>query len=147
MASSSHPMKSLVQLGQLGLLAAVFVAFLKQGSAQDLTSPTSPVANIANTNPAPVTDKKAVPGPFHGKLMAIDKVAKTISVGKRTFHITSETKMKKAGRPATLQDAIVGEPASGYVKPTPDGKWIAASVNFGPKVPENGLPQKKKPAK
>jgi len=88
-------------------------------------------------------EKKHVAGPFHGKLLAVNKNAKTISVGKRVFQITSETKMKKAGRPATLQDAIVGEPVSGYVKPTPDGRWIAASVNFGPKPQENGVPAKK----
>ena len=77
--------------------------------------------------------KKPVPGPFHGKLAAVDKTAKTITVGKRTFQITAETKINKAGQPATLNDGVVGEVASGYVKPTEDGKWLATTINFGPK--------------
>ena len=100
-----------------------------------------------NTNPPPVTksaaspgteqakpDKKPVAGPFHGKLAAIDQVAKTITVGKRTFQITAASKIKKAGQPALLKDGVVGEPVSGYVKPSPDGKLVATTVNFGPKL-------------
>ena len=77
--------------------------------------------------------KPAKAGPFHGKLVAVDKVAKTITVGKRTFQITSESKLKKNGKPATLEAAVIGETASGYVKPSPDGKLVATTVNFGPK--------------
>ena len=72
-------------------------------------------------------------GPFHGKLAALDKSAKTITVGKRTFLVTAESKIHKAGRPAHLEDGVVGEPVSGYVKPTPDGKLVATTINFGPK--------------
>ena len=78
--------------------------------------------------------KKASAGPFHGKLAAMDKTAKTITVGKRTFQITSETKMKKGGKPATMADGLVGEEVSGYVKPAEDGKLFATTVTFGPKV-------------
>lgn len=80
-------------------------------------------------------EKAAKGGPFHGKLAALDKVAKTITVGKRTFQISSETKIKKSGKPATLEDGVVGETVSGYVKPAADGKLVASTVNFGPKVP------------
>jgi len=79
------------------------------------------------------SEKKPTAGPFHGKLAAVDKTGKTITVGKRTFQITSETKMFKAGKPATLDEGIVGDEASGYVKPTEDGKLVATKVNFGPK--------------
>jgi len=83
-------------------------------------------------------EKKAVAGPFHGNLAAMDKAAKTITVGKRTFQITSETKIHKAGKPATFEEGVVGEEVSGYVKPTDDGKWIATTVNFGPKTETKG---------
>ena len=72
-------------------------------------------------------------GPFHGKLAALDKSAKTITVGKRTFLVTAESKIHKAGKPAHLEDGVVGEPVSGYVKPTADGKLVATTINFGPK--------------
>lgn len=71
--------------------------------------------------------------PFRGKLAAVDKTAKTITIGKSVYLITSETKIKKAGQPATLADGVIGEPASGYAKPTADGKMWASSLNFGPK--------------
>src|SRR4026209_743725 len=51
--------------------------------------------------------------PFHGKISAVDKAAKTVTLeGKektRTFHVTSETKIEKGGQPATLDDAKIGE--------------------------------------
>ena len=77
--------------------------------------------------------KKPVAGPFHGRLAAIDKSAKTITVGKRTFQITSETKLAKDGKPATFDAGVAGEECSGYVKPADGGKWVATSVTFGAK--------------
>src|ERR1043166_2759220 len=76
--------------------------------------------------------KKPTAGPFHGKLKAVDKAAKTITVGTRTFQITSETVINKAGKPATLAEAVAGEEVSGYVKPNDQGKLIATKLNIGP---------------
>lgn len=91
--------------------------------------------------PKPATEKKekkASAGPFHGKLAGLDKAAKTITVGKRTFQITSETRISKEGKPATLDDGVVGEEVSGYVKPAEDGKLVATKINFGPKAESKG---------
>ena len=74
----------------------------------------------------------------------MDTASRTIKVGKRTFYITSETKIKKAGNPARLEDGVVGEPCSGYVKPDEGGRLIAKSVNFGPKPEANNNPSKSK---
>jgi hypothetical protein len=81
-------------------------------------------------------EKKPSAGPFHAKLVAVDKTARTITVGKRTFLITSETKFNKSGKPATLEDGVIGEPVSGYVKPNEQGTLVATTVNFGPKSEE-----------
>jgi len=83
--------------------------------------------------------------PFRGKLAAVDKVAKTITVGKSVYHITSETKIKKGDKPAILEDGVIGEPVSGYAKPMEGGKMLASSVNFGPKWENAGT--KKSPKK
>lgn len=91
-------------------------------------------------------EKPAKGGPFHGKLAAVDKVAKTITVGKRTFQISSETKIKKNGKPATLDDGVVGETVSGYVKPGGEGKLIATTVNFGQKPAPQETEKPKAPA-
>lgn len=128
------------KIAALGLLAAV----LGEGS-QKLTAQTNPppAAQVGAGNQASKAGKKPGAGPFHGKLLALDKAAKTITVGKRTFQITSETRIKKSGKPATLEEGVVGDPVSGYVKPAQEGKWIAVSVNFGPKNIENASESKK----
>jgi len=114
--------------------------------------PATPLAQSTNQAPA---EKKAPaaqteggkaakkPGahPFHGKLAAVNQVAKTITVGKSTYQITSETRIKKDGKPATLEDGVVGEPVSGYVKPDAQGKLAATTVNFGAK-PKGGSEKK-----
>ena len=88
------------------------------------------IESAAPSSPA----KKATAGPFRGKLAALDKKAKTITVGKRTFQVTSSTKMSRNGKPATLEDGVVGEICSGYVKPNEEGKLCASTINFGPKA-------------
>ena len=77
---------------------------------------------------------KQTSGPFHGNLAAKDDVAKTITVGKRTFYVTSETKIFKAGKPATFKDAVVGEPVGGGFKTADDGRLVLTKVTFGPKT-------------
>lgn len=115
-----------------GLLAVTLLAFASQTSGQTTNKTPREAKRPAEKTAA--QEKKASAGPFHGNLAALDKNAKTITVGKRTFQITSETKIHKAGNPATIEDGVVGEPVSGYVKPDTDGKLIATTVNFGPKT-------------
>jgi hypothetical protein len=79
-------------------------------------------------------EKKQTAGPFRGKLATLDKSAKTFTVGKRTFHISSDTKILKHGKAATVEDGVVGEEVSGYFKTSDDGKLTATKVTFGPKV-------------
>jgi hypothetical protein len=123
-----------VRLGLLAILGASLACAPLPSPGQ--TSSKAPAEKKAAAEPADTATvpKPAKAGPFNGKLAAIDKQAKTIVVGKRTFQITSETKIKKAGKPATLEDGVVGEPVSGYVKPIGDGKLVATMVNFGPKA-------------
>ena len=88
-------------------------------------------------------EKKQGAIPFRGKLTSVDKSAKTITVGERTFQITSETRIMKAGKPATLDDAVVGEEVGGQYKKAGDGKLVAGMVRFGPR-PEGESNGKKK---
>jgi hypothetical protein len=133
-------MKALLKLTLLVFLASAIAATPMHTLAQPATDKAAPERKSTSSADA---EKKPKAGPFHGKLVAVDKVAKTITVGKRTFQITSETKIKKAGKPATLDDGVVGEEASGYIKPTEDGKLIATTVNFGPKPQPSGGAEKK----
>lgn len=84
--------------------------------------------------------------PLGGKISAVDKTAKTITVRERIFQITSETRISKAGKPATFDDAVVGEEVGiSYVK-ADDGKLTAQSVRIGPR-PEGDKGDKKEAKK
>ncbi len=125
-------LKPIFKAAALGFLVAAIAGLPLTLSAQTNTNTTPPTAKKsvgAKTNAATA---KQIGGPFRGKLVALDKVKKTITVGKRTFQITSETKLFKAGKPATFDDAVVGELASGGFKLAADGKLIATKVTFGP---------------
>jgi hypothetical protein len=118
--------KSIGKLTLATILAALVVGVPLRVSAQDKTpAPATPAAPV-----------KAKAIPYHGKLGEVDKVNKTITLDektKRVFIITSETKIMKAGKPATLDDAVVGEDVAGQYTKGADGKLTAKSVRFGPK--------------
>jgi len=99
-----------------------------------------PTGVSAQTN-APEGPKitKSKPLPFAGKLGAVDKVAKTITLDEktkpgRTFEVNSETRIMKDGKPATLDDGVVGERVRGSYTKSADGKLEAHTISFGAKV-------------
>src|SRR5438093_7713764 len=113
--------KSILKVGLLSLVAGgvLLIPALVQGQEKEKST-------AEKKQPA---HAKQTTGPFHGKLAAVDKSAKSITVGKRTFYITSETKINKAGKPATLDDGVVGEEASGGFKTADDGKLVVTKLN------------------
>ena len=133
-------MKSILKIWGLSLLAAALAGQPAQLLAQTTNPPAAVKPAAAKKEPAA---KKKSAHPFRGKLAAVDKTAKTIKVGASLYQITSETKITKAGKPATLEDGIVGEPVTGYVKPAEDGKLVATTVHFGAKVDGKGGAKKK----
>lgn len=96
-------------------------------------------ANEVSTEAAkPKSPKKKRNGfPFRGKLGGINKKTKTLTVAyktkKRDFLLTSETRFLKNGKPAKLEDGVVGEEVAGYARKMPDGKARLVTVRFGPK--------------
>lgn len=89
----------------------------------------------ANTNVPPnqTMTPKGHAIPFHGKVAAVDAKAMTLTVGSRTFQITSDTRISMDGQPATLSDGVAGEPVRGTYKKAEAGKLEALSVQFGAK--------------
>jgi hypothetical protein len=116
---------NIVRLVVLGLLTAAIAVAPTQILAQE-------------TKDKPAAEKKDAPKadtgiPFHGKITSVDQVAKTVTVGERVFQVTSNTKITKLGKPATLSDGAAGEEIGGsYIKGA-DGKLTAKSLRFGPK--------------
>ena len=108
--------------------------------AAALTATSSPV-HAQQTNQHPVKKEthtahsnRSGRMPFHGKLKAVDKTAKTITYGETTLQITSDTKILKDEKPATLDDAMIGEPVSGTYKKNESGPSTATMIRFGAKA-------------
>ena len=131
---------TMLKITVLGLFAVAVVTAPAITRAQDAT-------NAPAAAEAPVKHKKSERAtlPFSGKLSALDTNAMTLTVGARTFEITSETKITKGGQPATLSAGAVGEPVGGAFKKTSDGKLIATTIHFGAKS-EGATKKKTKPA-
>ena len=97
------------------------------------TTNKAPAEKKSSTEKKESAEKKQAAVPFHGNIVTMDKNARTITVGKRIFQITSETKIFKSDKPATFADGAVGDYVTGSYKKTDDGKLIAHSVYFGGK--------------
>jgi len=114
--------KHIIEILSFTLIGAALVAVPLSSPAQD-----------TDTNAPAATPPKHKHGmPFHGTLDMVDTNAMTLTVGSRTFEVTSETKITKNGQPAILADGVVGQPVSGYYKQGEDGKLTASTVHFGP---------------
>ena len=113
---------------------------------------TSISAEAEAKKPAPAAVKKAkasVPTSFRGNVAAMDKAAMTFTVGEkaktRTIHITSRTRITKAGKPATSGEVTVGEAVSGQAIKNATGEEEAVAVRLGAKLAAK--PATKKPQK
>jgi len=133
-------MKSVLKIGALGLLAFAIASTPAQLLAQS-TNKTTAFKKSAVEKKAP-SEKKRTGGGVHGNLAGMDKTAKTITVGKHTYQITSETKIFKAGKSAALEDGVLGEYVSLGYKTAEDGQLHATKVTFG--KPEGKSAEKKK---
>ena len=87
----------------------------------------------ADEKPADKKETAARAIPFRGKIASVDKQAKTVKVGERTFQITADSKIMKAGKPATLDDATVGEDVGGQYREGADKKLNVVSLRIGPR--------------
>lgn len=131
--------KNIVRITVLSLLSAAIAFAPAQALAQEKKNDDA----AAENKEAPKKGKKKGEGlPARGKVAAIDKAAKTFKVGERVFHITAETRITKAGKPAKLEDAAVGEEVGIYYKREGE-KMIALTVRFGPR-PEGEAKGEKK---
>jgi hypothetical protein len=111
------------KIALLGLVAAGLLALPALSYAQN-------TVGGSTTTAAPAKAKHGAP--FHGTVDGLDTNAMTLTVGSRTFQITSETRIMKDDKPAILADGAVGQPVTGYYKPDQDGANLdAVTVYFG----------------
>src|SRR5665213_2984456 len=112
-------------------LAMIFMpAFLR---AQDAMSTNAP-AMSDQTNAPVKKHRKHDWLVFNGKVNSIDTNVMTLTVGERTFEISSDTRITKDGEPAILSEGIVGDKVGGAYKKSDDGKLTATTIHFGKKM-------------
>ena len=86
---------------------------------------------LSTNNGAP----KLPPGmPVYGKVGAIDKQSGTVTLqGKekvRIFHITPQTKVHRDGKPAKLEEVVIGQWIGGYARPDANGRSTLSTLNL-----------------
>lgn len=115
------------KIALFALVAAALIAAPAVVSAQDAKpeKKEKQEAGAASKNPKGL--------PIHGKVAAVDAAAGTVTVGQTTITITSTTKIKKQGQPATIADITVGENITGQYKKDEAGKLNATVINIGGK--------------
>jgi hypothetical protein len=135
--------KSTVKFSLLGLTALALAA-LPLGAAEKAADKAEVKKEAA---PAVAKAEKAAQAvPFRGTLTA--KTDASITIKERVFEVTSETKITKDGKPATLADGEIGKAVTGqYLKQ--DGKSVAKLIRFGGKLetPEKAKAEKVKKEK
>jgi len=94
----------------------------------------------AGTNKPSMAPAKPKSKRYTGKITSVDADAKTITFTlangtSQTLHITSKTRIRKDGEPATLADATAGERIYGAERKDDAGDWVAGSVNIGQPKP------------
>jgi hypothetical protein len=96
-----------------------------------------PDSNGADSKPstsAIATPKLPQGMPVYGKVGAVDKQAGTITLqGKekvRVFYITPQTKVHRDGRPAKLEEVVIGQWIGGYARPDVNGRSTLSTLNL-----------------
>jgi hypothetical protein len=120
---------NITKIALLGLLAAALIVVPSVTRAQETSTNGAPAA----------TAPKKHGGGITGNVAAVDTAAMTITVGSTTVVITSETKISKDGKPATLSDIAVGDHVNCSGKKDDAGKFNATKIT-------DGKPMKKKKA-
>jgi hypothetical protein len=123
------------------LIVSIFAAVLAAAITLPVTAQDAKPADKGKPEEKKPAAAAARAVPFRGKLDAVDQQAKTIKVGERTFHVTSDTRIMKAGKPATLAEVKVGEEVGGAYREGDDKKLNVVSLRVGPR-PQQGAPTK-----
>ena len=111
-------------------------------------------AVAAETKPstnATATPKLPTGMPVYGKVGAIDKQGGTITLqGKekvRIFYITPQTRVHRDGKPAKLDEVVIGQWIGGYARPDAQGRSTLSTLNLEvvQKTPNEGTNSPAKP--
>ena len=118
-----------------GGVCAASLALCMPLNAQFSPATTASPAASPHGTASPAAKPATRPIPFRGKVSAVDQSAKTFTVGgkqgSRTFKVTENTTMTKAGAAATMTDIVQNEQVRGTCLKQADGTFEAKTVNLG----------------
>lgn len=103
-----------------------------------------PSAGKHDTNAPAKKHEKHGSIPFHGKVSAVDAAGATLTLKELTLNVTSDTKITKDGKPATLADITVGAAVHGSYKKDEAGKANALTIAIGEKEKGKAKGEEKK---
>ncbi|MFN7138041.1 MAG: hypothetical protein ACK4UN_01750 [Limisphaerales bacterium] len=126
------PSAGITNMKKLLFTCVVGIATLLMGSTVSSNAQTQKKLETATEAPAKVVDPNRKL-PFNAKVAAVDKANKTIKLGNRVFKVMPDTEMTKNDKPATLNDAVIGEIAGGSYKNN-NGTLELVKIRFGPKT-------------
>jgi hypothetical protein len=134
--------RTILKIAVCALLAAP-VFSRAQDTNSSIVAPAAPAQDVPPPpvvpQVAPQTEMPATNAPVKprkprttfvatGKVSEVDTNAMTLTVGKRTFEITSETRINKGGEPAILSDIVVDDRV-GVAYKKADGQFDAITIN------------------
>jgi hypothetical protein len=119
-----------------GGVCAASLALCVPLNAQITPGTTASPAASPQATASPAAKPATRPIPFRGKVSAVDQSAKTFTVGgkqgSRTFKVTENTTITKAGAAATMTDVVQNEQVRGTCLKQADGTFEAKTVKLGP---------------
>jgi Domain of unknown function (DUF5666) len=129
--------KTILKVTGGALFVAALIAAPEISRAQDTNmpavTPAPEMPAVAATNSSVKVKKPRTSLVASGKVSTVDTNAMTLTVGKHTFDITSETKINKNGEPAVLSDIAVDDKVGVSYKKADGGKLDATTINDGKK--------------
>jgi hypothetical protein len=119
--------KTILKIAVCALFAAPVLSRGQDAATNMVATPPTEIAAPAAKTPA--KPKKAnTTLVATGKIVNVDTNAMTLTVGKRTFELTSETRITKGEKPAVLGDLVVDEKVGVAYKKAGD-KLDAITIN------------------
>ena len=137
-------MKAILKISAVSLLAAAIAGLPLQVPAQTTNKPAAATkVQRGKSKTPPRRRKPRIPSTENWPRWT--RRAKTIKVGESIYQITSETKITKAGKPATLDRRRRGRGSRRLCQADrATGRWPRRSVRFGPKVDDKARAADKK---
>jgi hypothetical protein len=119
--------------------AALAAAILATPLSLSATENAQAKPTVAAEKPA-----KAKQMPFRGKIKAVDKKAKTVTLLGRTkdrvFRVSETSKIRREGKTVKLETLRKGESVGGLARMNGEGQWVVVTLNIKTKVEQKKEP-------